>query len=660
MAVACASLAAAQSTVQPHPPLGLDVSLPAAKRMAGANEFIRAGEWDAAIKSLEQLKQDFGGELIAVAPNRYLNVREAVSATFASLPTPGLAVYRRRIDPSLLLQFEDAAARRDRAMMQQVLRDGFAGSSGDDALDWLAEDALERGDLDAARIWWTALLPPPPAAERNASLILRYPDAARTPAEIYARLVLCSLLQGDRARTARELRFFTSRFGDVHGDLAGRSGLLSELLAQLLRESSQWESPGSRRQPGPAVSRVLWSQPLNVGNPSDSEREAADNSQIATEAPGVVPAVWEGTVLVSSSAGVRALSVETGKARWPAGPDDDGTLDAVTTPWPSPSLPTIGTSRRSGQVAGGCYYTRIGPLVSVPSIRGPETGPSELKCFDLLAEGRPSWSVASDELPELSSARFSGPPLVNDGRLYIAVRRAQPQVESGLACFAASTGQLLWSRRLCAALASPPVARHRIDDDVLASGAGLVFQIPGPGVITACDAVTGELRWAVTYAPIATAAPHAESVALLYDGGRLFVAAANLNQLLALDACDGRQLWAAPRSGRIRNLLGVAEGRLIAAGDQLWGFDVERGTAWRFGYDDPEGHGYGAGALHAGRVYWPTREELFVVDAGTGGLRERLSLAGPAGLGGGNLVIAGDCLLVASETHLTAVGPLKR
>jgi outer membrane protein assembly factor BamB len=98
---------------------------------------------------------------------------------------------------------------------------------------------------------------------------------------------------------------------------------------------------------------------------------------------------------------------------------------------------------------------------------------------------------------------------------------------------------------------------------------------------------------------------------------------------------------------------------LIASGDQLWGIDVATGeVAWRVGYDDPAGYGCGRGALAGGRVYWTTHEDLWVVEAATGIIERRVPLPLAAGRSGGNLVIAGDMLLIARPGGLDAFGPL--
>lgn len=644
IAIATAATAMGQGEAQPRVPLGLDVSLPAAKRMAGAREFVAAGDWDAAIKSLDQLSQEFGDSLIAVEPNRYVNVREAVAATLALFPKPGLAVYRRRVDPAMELLFEEALARQDPVLMRQVVREGFASSHGDDALDWLAEDALEHGDLDAARAWWTAMLPFPPDAGQLGPVALRSPDAERTPAEVRARLVLCSILEGDRTRAARDLAAVSALHPEASGALGGRTGMLAEILGQLLAESSQWVQAGNAESQA-ALMSPLWSRML-PGSISKVGHESNELSLI-TPAPVLSPEVWKDTVVVANPSRVRALSLSTGESRWPAGPDDDGALASTDASAEQTASSSKGGAESCGHVAGAHYYARL-----------ESTGLSELVCLDLEAEGRTAWRVASDQLRELPRSRFSGSPLVDDGKLFITLRRSEPQMEVGLACLDAATGQLNWDRRLCTDLAAAPETGSGTGDDVLAAGGGLVFQIPSAGVITACDGESGHLKWAVIYAlkPAHTRDANVDrGGALLYRGGRLFVTANDMGEVLALDASSGRRLWTVTGASPIRDLLGVSEGRVIAAGDQLWGFDAETGGAWRFGFDDPEGYGYGRGALAGRRVYWPTREELFVIDASSGSLLDRLNLES-AGLTGGNVAIAGDRLLIAAPDRLTALG----
>ena len=637
-------------------PLGLDVSLPAAKRMAGARDAIAAAEWDAAIRSLDLLVEEFGESLIEVEPQRYVNVRLAVASTLARLPPDGLAAYRRRADPALELRFQEAAARRDPYLMRQVVEDGFAGGIGDDALDWLAEWSLRNGRIDDAREYWTALLPPPVIGQTTTPAVLRYPDARQTPADVCARLVLCSLLQGDRNRARSELQAFSARFGDATGALAGDRTSLAAKLEKLFEQSADWKShsppvsqPSWSSPDAPRLEGVLWSQVL------------ATHPHATDTPPDTRPLVQGRTVLFNSPTGLRVISTRTGQPQWPASADDDGLLAPPDLSEPARPMATVGAPRYAGQIVGHRWYGRRGSLISVPAVRTAELPPTELVCFDLAAEGRLEWAVNSDEFPELAAARFSGPPLVVDDRLFVAVRRAAPQIEVGLACFNADDGSLQWVQPLCAALESHPLLRHRIHHDVLAAGIGLVFECPESGVIAARAADTGILRWATTYEIDAAGPVHNDraprSSSLIVHGGRLFVQPGDSNTLMALSAVDGRLLWSMRTPSRIDELLGVDAGRLIACGDHLWGFDVATGSPWRVGFDDPEGYGFGAGAISDGRAYWTTREDLFIVQTGDGRLLDRVDLSADIGLTGGNLSIADGILLIASPSRLTALGP---
>lgn len=486
--------APAQFVSTTRPPLDLNVSLPAAKRMAGAREFIDAGDWDAAIRSLDLLTQEFGGSLIEVEPRRYINVRLAAASILARLPPEGLATYRRQIDPVQEALYQEAAERLDPAMMQQIVTDGFASSVGDDALDWLGESRLRAGRVDAAREFWTAMLPPPATGQPVAPGVLRYPDSTRSPAEVCARLVLCSLLQGAGQRARAELATFETRFGDAAGTIAGREGSLAQTLAALIAESENWDEGGApvgshraASQSRPRLEGILWSRTL-------PEQSSAYGST-----PGSRPTVWQDTVLFNSPAGLSAFTASTGQARWPAGARDAGLLHVTELPGSEQPSTTVGIPRYEGQIVDSRWFGRRGSLISVAALRMASPPPSEIACFDLNAEGRLEWSITNDGFSELAGARFSGPPLVFNGRMYVNLRRAAPQIEIALACFDAADGELRWVQPLCASLETQPVLRHRIHHDVLAAGERLVFQCPEAGVIAARDADSGELRWAVTY-----------------------------------------------------------------------------------------------------------------------------------------------------------------
>lgn len=656
-------LSMASPTAAQHPaPLGLDVSLPAAKRLAGARDLIAAQDWDAAFAALERLDGDFGASLLEIEPGRYLNVRHAITATLTGLPETGRSAYRRRVDPAMKLLFDEARNRHSPELMRQVVRDGFASSVGDDALDWLAEDAFESGDTDNARRWWTLLLPAP--AGSTPQLLLRVPDARLKPADVAARLVLCSLLQGDRVRAEHEVADFAARYGETSGSLAGRDGVLSDHLSALLDESRAW-TPASRESfagsgaIGGAVGRGLdlaaiqWSQPLAPAAPAGSAASERERSAQAA-VPFVQPGIWNDVLIVPDTNAVRALSLADGSPRWPTDAGtDDGTVYA--------DLPAAGTlapnppfAQNSCQVFDGRCYVRLATpqsaLPSTPLARAP----SRLVCLDLNAEGRLIWVAGSDEFGEFPDGCFSGSPLVSEGRVYIPVRWGSPQVEVGVACLDAGTGELRWHRQVCTAQESGSSGGQ----DSVGAGADSAYLLASQELLVACDAVTGALQWATTIAARTSRTASARPGAVVCRGGRVFAKPGDSNQVLAFAAEDGRRLWLFDPPSRVDDLLGIVGGRLIAAGDHLWGIDVATGRGWRFGFDDPEGYGYGRGAIAGGRIYWPTHEELFVVEPQHGLLVDRILLDPAFGLTGGNLTASGDRLTIATAASLFTLGPV--
>jgi hypothetical protein len=109
--------------------------------------------------------------------------------------------------------------------------------------------------------------------------------------------------------------------------------------------------------------------------------------------------------------------------------------------------------------------------------------------------------------------------------------------------------------------------------------------------------------------------------------------------------------------GGVEHLLGAKNGKLIASGDGLWGLALATGSVqWHVGYNDPLGFGYGRGILAGNLVYWPTREEIFVVDQATGSLRRRIPVTSRDGEKGGNLILAGDSLVVAQPRRIAVYG----
>jgi hypothetical protein len=106
----------------------------------------------------------------------------------------------------------------------------------------------------------------------------------------------------------------------------------------------------------------------------------------------------------------------------------------------------------------------------------------------------------------------------------------------------------------------------------------------------------------------------------------------------------------------VLHLLGVAAGNLIASGRRLYWLDARTGRQQAVfpGQDERSLRGFGRGVLAGDVVYWPTREQILVMDqAGLRPRRQPIDLRA-LGLTGGNLVVADGVLLVAGEDRLAA------
>ena len=97
---------------------------------------------------------------------------------------------------------------------------------------------------------------------------------------------------------------------------------------------------------------------------------------------------------------------------------------------------------------------------------------------------------------------------------------------------------------------------------------------------------------------------------------------------------------------------------LFVSGESLWGLNLATGqVVWHVGFTDPTSFGFGRGILAGNVVYWPTREDIYVVDQATGRLRRRIPLLARYVESGGNLVLAGDFLAVAQSRRIVVFGP---
>lgn len=652
--------------------VALDVDSQLARKLGTVRDYIRERQWEQAIDALQEAITANAAALIPAEPGRYVNAADHARRMLAAFPAEGRAVYRHRFDAQARLWFE--AGRRTRSIepLEQVVRQAYLSSYGDDALWLLGELAWERGDITAARSHWGQLVPlarPVPTGE--AAPVLCYPDSDLDPALVLARLILCSVMEGDFDRAQREQAEFIQAHPQAAGTLAGQSGNLSEILARVAADARGWSFPigdaaatfgGDMRRNGRVrdaveVGAVAWTQPLSPGTlPSPARKRALPDNPVVH-----YPVVWRDIVLVPEENRIRAWSIATGRP-WP---DPDREDAILYPPAPEPALapegPLVGMPAYTATIHEGRLYARLGTPIIAEARNEFRPLSRALVCLDLeRGEGKPVWTTTASEAAGGESGwTFEGSPVVAGGRCFVTLRRSRPETQVHAVCIDAETGRPLWNRRIAAAVSPVGEGQNLAGHLLLAFDGRTLYHTTELGAIAALDADDGTLRWVVTYESQRPAQPGGTFrrgvVPCVVDGEFVFAAPADSRSIFAIHAPTGIVLWENELNENVRHLLGTGGGNLIVSGRSLWGLDIRSGAiAWGRPEPEPAETGYGRGLLVGDTVWWPTRESIEIVSQKTGQrIRAPIDLQAK-GAGGGHLIIAAGRLLVVQSGGLIA------
>ncbi len=645
--------------------LTLDLDSAVVKRLASVEDFIADKQWDMVATLLRQTQVEKPDKLVSVTPGWYVSVARYCQCQAALLPPAGLAAYRRQADATAKKWLDDAERlpftdpTRQRAAWLRIARQSFASSCADQALTRLAEQSFEQGDFAAARTYWEMLLPASGSLRTAAGLgLLRHPDSSHAAAQVRAQLVLCSLFEGDVDRANQELIAFRRLHGEATGRLAGRVGVLIELL-------SEWrENQLARTRPEFAMlpfDRRLWDVTLPTPTAALNSGE-------------FLPVVAGHTLFATNGEAVFAFDSDTGRPKWSEDSDDvhAAIIHSLADPVP-PKLPINGHAWHSLTILNDRLYARLGTSITGKA-KWETNSHSELIGLDIgNGEGKLVWRVAAEEidrqdpLSALSPWCFEGSPAADSQRVFVALRRSLPQEQLNVACFDADTSRLLWNRKIGITVAATDEAVNSTSHLRLSLAEDSVFLSTDTGAIAALDAQDGAIRWLRTYASEYALSSRDRRrdgyTPPIYHDGVLYVAPLDSDLLMAIHSESGLLLWQREWPDPIQYVLGVSEGTLIVQGRSLWGVTLATGDpAWphrRVGYDDPEGSSFGCGVLINHDVWWPNREELFVVSANAGRIKRRLELKESLGLTGGHLAAFGRSLVLSRGSQLTVLGELR-
>jgi len=621
-------------------------------------------QWDEAVETLRQVMEASEGKLMGVTQRRYVSLHDYVHLQLAGLPDEALKLYRGRVDPVARQWYEEGVARRDRKLFDNVLREAFASSFGDDALMALGEMAIERGDCPSARWYWERIVPAELPAEAPRTWP-GYPDTDLDLAAVRARLVLASIMEGSLARAGDELTQFTRLHGDAKGRFGGRETNYAEALGALLAESAAWPKPepstdwptfaGNLSRNGAAanlidVGKVAWRTAWNTAADADAGTLNCH------------PLLVGDLVLVNDRLEIMAFRADSGRPAWGEVPAVfRAELEGVI-PFSVPSS-ALGTPQFTMTAVDGKLYARMGTAVtSSPQRRLDGYRPGYLVCLDLTAEGRLMWKITPEE-----GWAMEGSPIADGANVYAGMRRSDVRPQAHVACFDAQTGRRRWRRFICGAETPGRGVYFESTHNLLTLQGETLYYNTNLGAVAGLSVADGRVRWISLYpralrGDASKPAPHWQRQLnpCLCDGDTLLVAPADSPRIFAFDAATGQMLWqTGDQLQDAIHLLGTTDEHLIAGGGKLYWIGLKgagRGRIEHVWPDGPERPGFGRGLLSGDRVLWPTREKIYVFDARSARPTKTFDLL-PRGVGGGNLVVSGGGLLIATGSELIAVSP---
>jgi outer membrane protein assembly factor BamB len=649
-----------------------DESAPTARRLAEAAEKTAAGKPADAVADLQRILDTAGDDLVPASNDHLVPARWFVHRQFAALPADALRLYRDRIDEPARALLTKGKTERDPAPIRHLLARYFVSRATPEALSLLGELAFERGEYRRAERYWRQLLP----ADGDD---LSYPDAPADPASVQARIVLARLFQGDAAGAKAMSETFRKNFPTAAGRLAGKTGTYADTLQSVLAHppsapveplAKTWPTFGSdfsRSGSAPATPVRLPVVPTWVTPVPKAFGNFGPNASPASIArsPAMHPVIAQGAVFLADAARVMRFDLKTGQpaVAFDLRKSDDLSLSRSVRA-DDLVLPPGFDADYALTAVGDRLYARLGtPAVRPVPGEAAETNPRSPASVivRLGPSGKandPALAVEWSAKPPRDGAAWEGAPVVTAGRVLAAfVRTEGDRVIHSVACYVGEgKGGPLWSRDVADAPAadngSPP---HRHELLTLAGDA--VVYCTHSGAVVALDAVTGKPAWAVRY-------PRAKAPVQDYRyrgacppvaaGGRVFVAPADAEAILALDAETGAPLWRA-EGLRTHSLLGVTGSKLIVAlagpvrgvraFDTATGADLTAG-GWR-NHDDPDLKTFGHGFVSTAAALWPTAGGLYPLSTADG-----YPAAPPAPGPQGNLAVADGVLVVATPLEV--------
>ncbi len=651
-------------------PANLEIDIKTQKKLASAKLLTEKKQWSEAFPILNQLINSQNIQLVRINDQQYIRLRKYCHFLITQCSPEGLKQYRELVDQNIKHIFDLARKSTDVSLYRKILQEGYASEYGDDALFYLGEIAWSEGKISLARSYWSQLIPlSQNRIEQDSRLILRYPDSNRNRADILARLLLCSIIEGDHTRAKQELQAFSHLYPNARGILAGRSGNLSKILSSKLTESENWNfersfSPNSTF--GNNYKRTgTVSKSLDIGEnlfSFNAPQLISENNAGASPQFPYHSVIYDNKLFINNELEIFSWNLKTGKPSWPVDDNDSALIysSRLSKKEIQPTHPVPGNFHFTMTIDQGFLFARMGTTVLNKSNKELRDLQSELICLNLKnAEGKLEWMISSKDIG--NQAVFEGSPVMIHDRGYVTVRKLNPDSSIEILCFDRKTGKPVWIQPV-SSMIKPFTGMNSFQGHQLLSAddSSLYYQIHNLGVVSISQE-TGNLNWIHYFKNKSLSSRKMRSVYLLppvISDNQIFVVNNSNQEVLSLDASTGSQIWKKKLDEKIKHLIGINDRRLIVSGKKLSALNIYNGSLeWQVGYENPAGNGQGRGTIAGHLVFWPTVEELILVDIRTGKIRQRNHLVQLHGITGGNILLTNNRTLITGNKKISVFSP---
>jgi hypothetical protein len=643
------------------------------KRLAEIERKLVAKKTAEALEDLQRMLETAGDDL--VSPTGVMQARPArrvAQQLLNRLPADALANYRTKVDLAARKLVDEGVKTRNPRFFTQAVDKYFPSRPTEEALFWLGEHAFERGEFRAAEEHWRRIL------RNGRSMEAGFPDPSADQATIFAKVILAIIFQGETARASADLALFEAGFAAAEGRLAGVNGNYLKTLKTWLNKRSlfsvrddgegEWTSfGGSPSRASQVTGRMpyYWpSQPSwRVTLPSDRGATPMVPKVASARSVCLHPVVMNDIAYVADAFRIYGYDLQSGSMKFSFNIRNATGMKLSTSDLPNPNAP-VPESDFTLSAGGNQLFARLGE-VTLFAGQADNDGPvqaaapptSFLVGFSAQQnQAQPlqlKWKL-SPPVPLGTPASWEGAPVWHQQRIYATFSRNQGnRIVTALACFEDLPNDPVWVTDLVEC--SPALLEKQNRHELLTLAGDQLIYCSHTGAVVAVDIHSGKPNWSVRYAKSKAKASVARDIApVVSDGGRLFIAPNDSENLLALDALTGQQLWQV-EGVQIDHILGISQGKLIAAinapvrGIRAW--NVQTGSdrepeGWRV-HDDPQLASYGRGLVSERMILWPTSSGIFFLHPADGTM-----LRAPLRMPHGNLGFAKGVLLVGRASEM--------